>query len=561
VWTPEGGQTVSLDHNLFLGYDCTVPRTACYSNEECSSSRPFCKNRGTSYASCEWCRGDFDCAHLVNTPFCYQDRGYCTAENIAPHYNGNPNAYAIGNTDPSRGFVFFARSNERECCSDTVPGILYEGSIESPSWITFDLLPTLQDPIKIGRMGVRKWSQSGTWDGLWDMGFVISAVNSGDYRALDKGDVYTFVNAGTADICSRKYPKEWLPGAEPTIWPGAVAVESAGSATLNQQIYWESPQYFGAYMVRVYWDCTVPQVCSRTVTVVNTGNATLNQLTLLMSWNFDITPTPGYDALYMSNPTPGPTFSYAPIRSSFLDLLTPDGQVPLFSQSGVPPSDFCAPFTTVNQGYAPTSIPYYQYCDSGAAFTIQYPVLLPGNAYAVTTEFAVFDTASLFQAYYNPLRVAQYWVAAGTHVDGGAAVGPFVTTALTNAFGFTPGPTPPADQSGSKRGSVGGNTQVIPGDCPCYGNATCSIGGIHTPCICDATHYGTLCEYTCGTKGYWDPVATECFCFPGWYKDGNGECNLPCHCNRGSHCDPSNGGCFCKNGLTGPNCDQVFTCR
>jgi len=396
-------------------------------------------------------------------------------------------------------------------------------------------------------MGARKWSDKGTWEGLWDMGFIISAKNGGDARDLDEGDVYTYVSSADADLCGRRYPVEWLPGSQPTVWSGAVPIKSAGSATVNSQIWWESTQYHGAYTVRVYWDCvTLP--CTRTITIINNLNTVLESVRLLMTWDLDISPTPRHEPVYMTGSSTVSWGSFNAAKNSVLDVdgTVQDIDINLVNSAAESCDGF--PNYASPAGMGPGSYETWdQYCDGGAAVVVPLLDLEEGQAVSITTTFLL--------SYGLPIPTGRsiFQFVSG-HVDeiifdnsiSGWVAAPYV---------FYP--------SGGSTKRQAGPSETIPGDCPCFGNSTCTIGGIHPPCLCDSHHYGQFCESECGEGGIWDSERSSCECLPGWHKEMRtplSPCVSKCECNRGSYCDPGSGECYCKNGFTGDHCDKLHTC-
>jgi len=366
---------------------------------------------------------------------------------------------------------------------------------------------------------------------------------------LDRGDVYTFVNTGDADLCGRKYPVEWLPGDEATVWPGAVPIKSAGSATVNSQIWWENTQYHGAYSVRVYWDCvTVVGQCTRTITITNNLASSLANLMILMSWDFDISPTPRHEPAFFYGDTN--YVSWATNNEARNSILNADGQIPFpLNTDSVRDQPYCDSIpNVVNTDTSPTGGPvpnWQQYCDSGATVVVPLGDISGGQSVSISIDFTLVDTIPELQNFFDtdPYIVFGYYA---DHADLTTdESGPWIAVKYSLV-----GPT--------KR-ALNYNLAVIPGDCPCVGNSTCAIGGIHLPCNCDSQHYGTFCELSCG-EGTWDEVQQTCVCNPGWNKNNGQSCSTKCTCYRGSYCNPADGACYCKNGFTGSNCDKLHSC-
>jgi len=295
--------------------------------------------------------------------------------------------------------------------------------------------------------------------------------------------------------------------------------------------------------VRVYWDCTFSDSCERTITITNNlDGIDLQKVMLSQAWDFDVTPTERHEELYLHG-VPSASHSFSSYSTVDPDFLTWDGRVTHLINGGIndPP---CSASNNTNLPWT-ASTSWWNYCNAGAMSVLTLPDIPPHYSVSVKTRLAVFAASQPFTNWLSQ-NTDTMFVAAASHFPTGPSPASKVI-----AVSMKPGDISVPFLVGASTGSV------LPGVCPCVGNANCTYDGIRGPCICDERHYGPFCESDCGEHGTWNSDDEVCNCEQGWY--GVSDCT-PCICKRGSHCDVLYGDCTCKNGLVGHACDKLHTC-
>jgi len=298
----------------------------------------------------------------------------------------------------------------------------------------------------------------------------------------------------------------------------------------------------GAFSVRVLWDCTDPVECVRTLTVTNNLPTNLTQLSFLLSFNFDVTPTPKHEDMNL--------WSSDYSGSNGLTLIPEPTISPLMmdSRGAIQPLDYTfitdpTCYDTSNQAYDwLDATSYTDLCDAGATVQFYAATLLPGTSFDVTTRLRLFDNKTAFAAYVAPPAtdpLVFYVASTGWGNFDSTVVGAFV------------------EVWGQPYDTVQ-DPSVFPGDCPCQNNGVCSPNVIKLPCVCDDHSWGDYCENTCGIHGIYNATSQMCVCEEGWW--GTTYCNACPPCLRGSVCDPVTGNCWCRNKLSGPACDKPLAC-
>jgi hypothetical protein len=295
----------------------------------------------------------------------------------------------------------------------------------------------------------------------------------------------------------------------------------------------------------------LPSLCQRTFTVTNTGPELLTSIKLLLTWDFDVTPNPGNERIFLKSMVAGSVISYGALPNPSPSLLTWDGQLKPFTNADMP----CSTQANAQQSFATSP------CDFGASVILALPNLKPKEYVEVITELRLFNTVAAFNTYEQSVLSNTVFLGAAhsENAVGFASDDEVIAVRIPRfspASDFAPPKTPTPEAA------------IVPtGTCPCLNGGKCQYGVVG-PCICPPQYTDTapntlLCSTFC--KNGVVTATGECVCYEGWYtKLGQGpfrtECADPCNCMRGSHCNYKTGECFCKNGLSGSKCDKFPFC-
>jgi hypothetical protein len=287
-----------------------------------------------------------------------------------------------------------------------------------------------------------------------------------------------------------------------------------------------------------------------------------------MSFDIDVSPSPGREPLNLHR---GGSVTVAPI-DDLLSLVTPDGKIRQPVTSDLSACYQAKGLLANMASYAELTTPvaaaaWPALCDAKATVRIVLPDLAAGQSVSIKVRMETGDYAYALAGATSG-RTFSFFTRSSINPNGGAnaatdrTLSVYMTaTDISAAFvgaGVSPGLTP---------------TVTIPGTCPCINGGTCqgqkglAYDGTNFVCQCPPRYYGNYCQTFCNHGLRLDvPVSGQnCVCDEGWFYQAptpaTGTCSGKCTCLRNSFCDGTDGKCYCKDGLVGPQCDKRPFCE